>query len=710
MKKLLILLTGLVFPGLLFSQSRIMTMEEATLGTGLSVKNLQQLQWNGESDSWFWSSGNCLLKGNVKDEKTDTVLKMRTLNFKMKEAGEDSLSRLPALVSVKTDLLQFVFKNMVFHYNLADGSLKKLNSWPADVQNTDLADGSGNCAYTRGNSLYVSIGGREIMVGISPGPGILYGSERVHRNEFGISKGTFWSPAGDRLAYYYMNETEVATYPLVDITDPIALAAPVKYPMAGQRSHYVKLFVWSAAEQKVVELETGADSTSYLTNISWSPNGRLIYVAVLNRGQDSLRLNAYDAISGHFKGTLFSETDPKYVEPEHGPFFLNGDPSRFIWLSRKDGFNHAYLYESSGKLLKQLTSGNWEVSSVICCDPAGRTVFFSCNKGNPIGRTLCSVDLKSGEIKECAAAGGTHNVKPSKDCRYFLDSWNSPNVPRKIQLLGKDGKVLRELLNAPDPMKDIKLGQMKIFTIPNKQGQDLYCRLIKPADFDSLKSYPVIIYVYGGPHSQLITDSWLGGAGLFLNSLAERGYAVFTLDNRGTSGRGKDFEQAIFRNLGTAEVEDQMCGVKYLKSLHWVDSTRIGINGWSYGGFMTISMMLRNPGVFKVGVCGGPVTEWKYYEVMYGERYMDTPQTNPDGYKQASLLNRVKDLSGKLLIIHDYQDETVVPQNSLMFIKKCVDEGKQLDYFIYPGHEHNVRGKDRIHLNEKMFRYFRDNL
>jgi dipeptidyl-peptidase-4 len=329
---------------------------------------------------------------------------------------------------------------------------------------------------------------------------------------------------------------------------------------------------------------------------------------------------------------------------------------------------------------------------------------------DPLGRCLCSSELKSGEVRQITLAGGSHYSQLNKAGTFILDVCSDTATARRIDLLDASGKKLQELLSDPDPLKDIKLGKMSIFSIKNKENTELYCRLIKPVDFDPAKKYPVIIYVYGGPHSQMITNSWLGGAGYFLNYLAGQGYVVFTLDNRGTSYRGRDFEQAIFRNLGTVEVEDQMCGVSYLKSLSWVDSTRIGINGWSYGGFMTLSMFLKHPGTFKVAVCGGPVVDWKYYEVMYGERYMDTPQTNPEGYKNACLLNYVTNLQGKLLIIQGYQDGTVVPQNGLSFIKKCVDEGKQVDYFIYPGHEHNVRGKDRVHLNQKMVQYFRDYL
>ncbi len=710
MKRLFSILTGLVLPGLIFAQAKLMTMEEATLGRGLTAKNLSQLQWNGDESTWLYVAKNYLLKGNPANSSRDTLLSLAQLNKKLKDQKEDSLSAIPALTAYKTNEISFTSKGKLFSYSLADGILKKLNYWPDSAQNTDISPGTSFVAYTIKNDLFVSVNGKEIKVETSPNPDFSYGSNRVHRNEFGISKGTFWSPAGDRLAYYYMNESQVATYPIVDIVDPIAVLDGTKYPMAGQKSHSVNIHVFSVEKNTHVALETGADTSKYLTNVTWSPDGKLIYIAVLNRGQDSMWMKTYDALTGKYLKTLFTEFDSKYVEPETGPIFIQNDPARFLWRSRRDGYLHYYLYEASGKLIRQVTNGAWEVGDFIGTDPKGETIFFMCNKGNPIGRSLCSVELSTGRINGITSSAGSHTSKLSKDGLFILDSYSTPSVARKVELLDFKGKVIQELLTDANPLKDYKIGRMSIFTIRNNQNTDLYCRLIKPVDFDSAKRYPVIIYVYGGPHSQMISDSWLGGAGLFLNYLAERGYVVFTLDNRGTNNRGKEFEQAVFRHLGDAEVEDQMCGVKYLKSLPWVDSSRIGINGWSYGGFMTISMMVRNPGVFKVGVCGGPVIDWKYYEVMYGERYMDTPESNPEGYKNASLIKDVKNLTGKLLIIQGYQDGTVVPQNGLSFIKKCVDEGKQVDYFTYPGHEHNVRGKDRVHLNVKMYEYFKDYL
>lgn len=707
------------------AQSRLLTIEEASnMNPKLNPANLTQLQWLPETRQYVWIAKNSLIKGNTTNAARDTIIRLSEINLILKMNKQDTLKRFPSATFRTSDQFYYNNGNKLFICDLLRNTVTVENSWNDKAENPDVNKGNYLVAYTVNNNLYISEKGRETAITNEKNPGIVYGSNRVHRNEFGINKGTFWSPNGHFLAFYRMDETMVTDYPLVDITQRIATVKPTKYPMAGMTSHKVTLGIYSVATGKTIYVQT--DSTAitdqvsgtghkvspieYLTNITWGPDEKFIYIATLNRDQNFMQLNQYDASTGKYVATLFEEKNESYVEPLQGPKFINNDSGMFIWESRRDGNNHLYLYDIKGNLIKQLTKGPWEVTDFLQFDEAGAWAFFICNKDNPLDRQLYKVDLKKGDIFNITKQPGTHDAKVSDDGLFVLDIFNSPLIARQIELLNDKGNKLQTLLANVNPLKEYKLGQTSIFKLKNQDSTDLYCRLIKPADFTPEKRYPVIIYVYGGPHSQLVTNSWLGGAGLFLNYLADLGYVVFTLDNRGTSGRGRDFEQAIFRNLGINEVSDQMTGVKWLKSLPFVDSTRIGINGWSYGGFMTISMFLKHPQAFKVAVCGGPVTDWKYYEVMYGERYMDTPETNPEGYKNASLLNYTKNLKGKLLIIHDDQDDTVVPQNSLSFLKKCVDEGKQVDFFFYPGHPHNVRGKDRVHLNQKMVQYFQENL
>ena len=419
---------------------------------------------------------------------------------------------------------------------------------------------------------------------------------------------------------------------------------------------------------------------------------------------------SFDVASGKLHKVLFEETSNKYVEPESPIFFLPTNSNQFVYLSERDGYNHAYLYDQDGKLIKQLTSGSWMINSIEGFDTKGNEMFFYATKDSPLERNLYAFNFKSGKVRRCTPEKGTHSVVFSKDGKFFSDSYSSSTEARRIVLYDNKGKQVSQIHKAEDPWAKLDKPQIDVFTIKAEDGTDLYARMIKPTNFDANKKYPVIVYVYGGPHAQLITDSWLSGANNFFLFLAQQGFIVWTVDSRGSANRGYEFESAIWRNCGSIEVSDQMAGVNYLKTLPYVDSERIGVDGWSYGGFMTISLKLKNPGVFKVATAGGPVIDWKWYEIMYGERYMSSPEDNPEGYEKSSLLNYADQLEGKLLVIHGAQDPTVVMQHSLEFIKRCIKAGKNIDYFIYPDHEHNVIGKDRIHLYEKIYRYHKENL
>ena len=704
------LILALSLASLLSTGQKTFTIEEATgLNRKLYPKSLRQLQWQGDSHAFSYVSNNKLVSGTVKRKQVDTILDLDMLNIGLTEILKKPLKRFPSITFIDEEEFRFRSEGKILIYHLAKNQARIANSYNPKAKNLQINPAQYNTAYTLDHNIYLSIDGEEKQITTSGEPGIEFGTS-VHRNEFGISKGLFWSPKGNRLAFYRKDETMVADYPLVDIDSRIASVKSTKYPMAGMTSHEVTIGVYNLSDGSTIYLKIEGPADQYLTNVTWSPDEAYIYVALLNRDQNHLWLNQYKADDGNFVKTLFEEQDEAYVEPENGLLFVPDHPDQFIWESEQDGYNHLYLYNTDGKLIRQLTKGEWVVTDFVSFNKKGTEAFFMGNKNNPLGRFLYSVDLTSGEVVEITKTDGRHRDRVSKDGRYILDSYSSLSVASQTDLLDKSGKLIRILLENSNPLKEYQLGETTLFPIQNSEGLDLYCRLIKPIDFDPTKKYPVFIYVYGGPHSQLVSDSWLGGGRFFLNYMAMQGYVVFTLDNRGTANRGAGFEQAIFRNLGTLEMADQMTGVNYLKSLPWVDSTRIGLNGWSYGGFMTLTMMLRNPGVFKVGVAGGPVIDWKYYEVMYGERYMDTPETNPDGYSASSLLNYVDSISGEILIIQGCQDNTVVPQNSLNFLKKCVDEGKQVDFFLYPSHPHNVRGKDRVHLNTMIEDYFNENL
>ncbi len=553
---------------------------------------------------------------------------------------------------------------------------------------------------------------------------IVYG-QSVHRDEFGISKGTYWSPEGQKLAFYRMDQSMVTDYPQVDIPEIgfnhpetqscIATPAPDKYPMTGETSHKVTVGVFDVKTGKTVYLKAGDPTDRYFTNIAWAPDGKTIYMFELNRDQNDCRLVSYNAATGDKIAELYRETDDKYVEPLHPIQFLPWDSSKFIMQSRKDGYNHLYLVEvknDSSLTLRQLTSGNWEVLDVIGFYPEHKQIVIASNEYSPIQRNIFLVDSETGKRTLQDANGeGWHNATLSQSGKYIYDNYSTPTVPRKIDIVNMEIGDRFHYFTAENPWKGYNVPEYSCGTIKAADGEtDLYWRMVKPVNFDPNKKYPTIIYVYGGPHAHNVDARWNYCSRGWETYMAEKGYLLFILDNRGSENRGKAFEQATFRQLGQIEMQDQMKGVEYLKSLPYVDADKIGVHGWSFGGYMTISLMTNYPDVFKVGVAGGPVIDWHWYEVMYGERYMDTPQTNPEGYKKTSLLYTAKNLKGKLQIIQGLNDVTVVPQHCLTFLKACIAAGTQPDFFVYPGEPHNMRGHQSTHLHERISNYFFDYL
>ncbi|WP_306350573.1 S9 family peptidase [Flavobacterium sp. '19STA2R22 D10 B1'] len=550
--------------------------------------------------------------------------------------------------------------------------------------------------------------GQTISVTHDDNIGIVNGSDYTHRQEFGIKKGMWWSPKSDKLLYYRKDETMVKDYPLIDFGTRIAEVNNIKYPMAGMKSEEVTLVVFDVASKQYVTLKTGEPKEQFLTSVTWDPSGNYVYVGVLNREQNHLKMNQYDAKSGNLVKTLFEEKAATYVEPQNDLTFLPTKSDEFLYRTEKDGYQQLYLYNTQGKMVKKLGYNDVVVKELLDFDTDTKNVFYIGTANNGLDRLVYKVELKSGKTTIVTPASGTHHAQLNSDKTLLLDQFSSTTVANEISIVNLKSNKSNSILKADNPYAGkIDLPKMEFVTITSADGKTpLNGRLLYPSNFDPSKKYPVMVYVYGGPHAQLVTNDWLGGARLFDNYMAQEGYVVFTLDNRGSDSRGRDFEHVNHRQLGQNEMADQMKGVEFLKSKSFVNADKIGVYGWSFGGFMSISLMLNQSDTFKVGVAGGPVCDWKYYEVMYGERYMDTPEENPKGYELANVINKANQLKGDLLVIHGAQDPVVVQQNSMEFINACITNGKQVDYFLYPTHEHNVSGKDRVHLNQKIANYF----
>lgn len=581
----------------------------------------------------------------------------------------------------------------------------------AGTQHSEFCAASKSEAYVKDWNLFVrTADGKAHQVSKDGTRQLQYGMS-VHRNEFGIEKGTFFSPSGKLLAFYRMDQSMVTDFPLIDISPRVAQLAPEAYPMAGMTSHKVQVGIYNPETETTVYLQTGDPTDRYFTNIAWSPDEKTVYVIELPRTQDKAELVAYDAATGRRGAVLYTETNPKYVEPMHPIVFLPWDADKFIYQTRRDGYNHLYLMSVSGGEPKQLTKGEFEVLQFLGFHAASKSVIIKSNEASPIRHNLYAVNLKTLKRTLLDNGRGTHRATLSAGGAWLLDRWSAPDTFRQTELVSTGGAKSVVLQTDGTPWKDYEVPEISGGTIKAADGKtDLYYRLVKPVGFDPAKKYPAVVYVYGGPHAHNVDESWNYLMRPWEAYMAQKGYVVFVVDNRGSENRGFEFESATFRHLGEVEMEDQMKGVEFLTSLPYVDKDRLGVHGWSFGGFMTTNLMCSHPDVFKVGVAGGPVIDWKYYEVMYGERYMDTPQENPEGYERCSLLNKAKNLKGRLQIIVGLNDGTCVLQHSLAFLRACEDAGTQPDYFVYPGQEHNMMGSDMVHLHERITRYFEDYL
>ena len=678
-----------------------LTLEQAVLSyyNGLYPKTLSGLKWTA-NNLISYRKDSILVVQSPKASKAKT----KTTKAAIKAIYQKSRT-LPYFSSISSNNLYFFSTDSYVNVNLGSSSFNEIFV-PKSAQNLEVSNDHTKIAYTIANNLFYSSSTVDsVQVITSANPEIISG-QAIHRYEFGISKGIFWSPNSSSMAFYQKDESEVANYPLLDINSTPGALNSIKYPMAGQSSEKPQIGVYNTVSGNLIYLVIGENyADNYLTNLCWGPKSKYIYVAQLNRDQNHMQMVKYDANSGKKIAILFEEKNSKWIEPEHPPFFINGKADEFLWLSEKDGFMNIYHYRSSGKLIQQLTTNNWVTTGILGYNESTQSVIYSGTGEDPRNLHCFSVSLNDGINKQLTSGDGIHRCKLSPNGKYLIDIHATINNSPRVNVIETKKTTSKILHQANNPLDNFKTGRTELVSVKANDSTTLYGRLILPSEIDENKKYPVLVYVYGGPHAQMVTNGYLAGASLWMHWLAEQGYLVFTLDNRGSSNRGFDFESCIHRQLGKVEIEDQIAGINYLKSLPFVDTTRFSVHGWSFGGFMTSSLLLKAPEVFNCGVAGGPVTDWKWYEVMYGERYMDTPEQNKQGYEESSVLNHTKNLKGKLLLIHGTSDDVVVMQHNLALVQKFVSEGTQVDFFPYPMHPHNVRGKDRVHLMTKVLNY-----
>ena len=675
-----------------------LTLKDAVMGyyKGLYPENMYGTDWTS-TNKLYRKKGNEILvyEPNKKGVKKWTG---KTLKY------SDDLGTVRRLTIDNQQSYHYNQKGKYYHYN--KGQIVEFN-YPNRAENITLSPTKNQLAYTIKNNLFLAnANDSSIVVTTHEDPNIVAG-QSIHRNEFGIKNGIFWSNDGNKIAFYEKDESDVHDYPLLNINDTPGQLKSVKYPMAGQKSEYGKVGVYNTESKSLIYLKTVHKKDDYVTNLTWGPKNEFIYISELNRDQNHMKWAKYDATNGKRINTIFEETNDKWVEPEYPLYFIPESSDEFVTLSERDGFMNIYHYNTSGELINQVTNNTWVTTGILAVE--ANKIIFQGTGEDPRESHAFSVNLDGSNQRQITTNGGMHRTKISPNKRYLLDQFSSLGNPGKTQVIDLKTNKKNALHEEENPLENYDIGKTTLDQLKTTDGTSLYLRLIKPNDFNPSNKYPVLIYVYGGPHAQLVTNSWLGGASLWMHWMANQGYIVFTVDGRGSAHRGFEFESAIFRNLGQLEMKDQLAGVEFLKTLPYIDAERIAVHGWSYGGFMTTSLLTNYPAAFSCGVAGGPVIDWKWYEVMYGERYMDQPQTNPEGYKKTSLLNQAKSLKDPLLLIHGTADDVVVMQHNLAFVKACVESGTQVDFFPYPMHKHNVRGKDRVHLMEKVLNYILTN-
>jgi dipeptidyl-peptidase-4 len=708
MNKKIILFFSLFIAITTQAQLKKITLEEGVLQQGrkFGADKLTGFQWIPNTNKYVYYTDvwTKMMSATTTDSKASELATLADINLSL----GTKLRNFFGIEWIDASTILVSENGKYFTYSLTSKSGKSIQETPETAENQTFDKTKQKLAFTEGNNLFFFNKNKEkVTITNESNKGIVSG-QTISRNEFGINGGIFWSPKSSYLAFYQKDETEVADYPLLDINETPGKSVSIKYPMIGQKSEKPRVGIYNLSTGKTVFIKPKNNADDYLTNLSWTPDEKYVLIAELNRGQNDMYLNVYDANSGAFVRTILNETSDKWVEPEHDAFFPNEKSNNFVWFSEKDGFQNLYYYSIDGKLIKKLTSNKFPAREIISANTAGTEIYFKATGPNPTNMLVYKVDLK-GKQTLITKDEGVHNVAISSDYNWIFDEFSNHSTPSKSLLYNKSLKATT-LLESKNKYDGYEMGTAEIKTIKAADGTtDLYTRLIKPSNFDPNKKYPVMVYVYGGPHAQMITNSYLDGANLWMYWMAEQGYLVFTVDNRGSDNRGFAFESVIHGRCGANEIDDQIKGVEYLKTLPYVDGNRLAVHGWSYGGFMTSSLMLRKPDAFKVGVAGGPVVDWKWYEVMYGERYMDTPAENQKGFDEASVLNYVKDLKGKLLLIHGTNDDVVLEQHNLALVKKFVEAGKQVDYFPYPMHKHNVTGKDRVHLMTKVLNYIIDN-
>lgn len=595
-------------------------------------------------------------------------------------------------------------------YEIASKKFFLLADSEQEQENATVSPDGEKIAFARNNNVFVVDiqSQKETQITFDGSETLLNGKfDWVYEEEFSIINGIEWSPDSKRIAFWQLDQSQVPEMHIAKWDSLYLNFLDMRYPKAGTRGSFVKIGIAEIASPKITWVDLGEESDIYIPRIKFTADANLLSIQRLNRLQNKLDLLFADAASGKTK-TIVSQSDSAWIDINDNLQFLN-DKKHFVWTSAKDGFEHIYLFDYSGKQIKQLTKGDFEVDKILGVDEANKQIYFTSNERSTVNNDLYSVNYETGKQNRITEAKGSHKIDLSPNQKYFIDRYSNANLLGSIYLYKTSGDKVRDLVvNDMSAFKDYDLSPVEFFRFKTTDGVELDASIIKPANFDPTKKYPVLVNNYSGPGSKTVADSW---GNLWFQLLAQKGYIIFALDNRGTSGRGESFKKIVYKNLGYWEVNDQIEGAKYLASLPYVDANRIGIWGWSYGGYASALTLAKAPDYFKAAIAVAPVTDWRFYDNIYTERYMSTPQLNPKGYETSSVLTYVKKLKGKLLLIHGTADDNVHFENSVALITKLEAENKPFQTMYYPEKNHGISGgKTRLHLYELMTKFILENL
>lgn len=606
-------------------------------------------------------------------------------------------------------------KELNYIFDRKTRKLQNVSDYGKQMFATLSPDGS-KVAFVRDNNIYITeLSTRQETKVTQDGEweNIINGwCDWVYEEEFGFAQAFFWSPDGSSIAFYKFDESQVKRFNMAMYGDLYPKDYQYKYPKAGEKNSKVSIHIYQLTNQNTVTVDIGTETDIYIPRIKWTNKADQLCVFRMNRHQNKLEYLMADAKTGKSK-TILTEESKTYIDVNDDLTFLNDNKS-FIISTEKDGWNHLYHYDLNGKFIRQITKGKWEITSLYGFDAAQKTIYFQAAMKSPMQREIYKINIDGKGLKKLTTSDGTNNATFSTGCSYFINFYSNANTPNYITLNDQNGKEIRVLEDnkkLKDRLAEYDLTKKEFLSITTSEGVQLNAWMMKPTNFDPNKKYPVYMFLYGGPGSQQVLDSWGGANHMWYQMLTQKGYIVVCVDNRGTGARGAEFKKMTYLNLGKYETIDQIESAKWLARQPYVDGSRIGIQGWSYGGYMSSLCITKGADVFKMAIAVAPVTNWKYYDSIYTERYLRTPQENNSGYEENSPINFVDKLKGKYLIIHGTADDNVHFQNSVDMIAAMVKANKKFESAYYPNKNHGIYGGNtRLHLYNLMTDFILENL